>query len=232
MESNYNNNWIGLPRYKEEYVMGIKAFVKNAFPLFALGDEMKCPCKNCDNHNWHRQDVVYNHLICKGPSPLHIQFICEISAASERGASFGDNLQDMFNCTGKGFDNEEDGNVNSGPNDEVKKFYRHVEEGKQPLYPGCTKFSRLSFIIRLYHLKCIHGITESAFGDLLMLIKDAFPEAQVPLSFNSAKNIIKDLGLDYQKIHACPNSCMLYWGTNKDKELCDNCGESRWVLAH
>ena len=85
-------------------------------------------------------------------------------------------------------------------------------------------------MIRLYHLKCIHGITESAFGDLLGLIKSAFPEANVPLSFNAAKNIIKDLGLDYQKIHACPNSCMLYWAENKDKQICDNCGVSRWVL--
>ncbi|KAL6547302.1 hypothetical protein OROMI_023023 [Orobanche minor] len=58
-------------------------------------------------------------------------------------------------------------------NAEAMKFYRHVREGKQPLYPGCTKFSRLSFMIKLYHLKCIHGITESAFGELLQLIKDA-----------------------------------------------------------
>ncbi|WOG86281.1 hypothetical protein DCAR_0205482 [Daucus carota subsp. sativus] len=109
----------------------------------------------------------------------------------------------MFDCTGRRFQN-----VEVGPNAEAKKFYRLVEEGKKPLYPGCTNFSMLSFIIRLYRLKCVHGITESGFSDLLILIKEAFPEANVPISFTATKNIIKDLGLDYQKIHACPNSCM------------------------
>ncbi|KAL8092454.1 hypothetical protein AgCh_034657 [Apium graveolens] len=49
------------------------------------------------------------------------------------------------------------------------------------------------FMIRLYHLKCVHGISESAFGELLKLIKEVFPEAHLPLSFNAAKNAIKDL---------------------------------------
>ncbi|KAK1383153.1 hypothetical protein POM88_020888 [Heracleum sosnowskyi] len=204
-------DWIGLPRFSKEYVEGIKAFVENAFPLFSVGDEMKCPCKNCNDQNWHRQDVIYDHLICTGPSPLHVHWICEVSQKkaqgnsdfmeSETGDGFGDKLEEMFNCVGKNFQNVED-----EPNAEARKFSQHLEEGKQPLYPGCEKFSRLSFLIRLYHLKCIHGISNSGFGDLLLLIKDAFPQANVPLSFNAAKTIIKDLGLDYQKIHACPNS--------------------------
>ena len=63
-------------------------------------------------------------------------------------------------------------------------------------------------MVRLYYLKYVHGISESTFGDLLKLINEAFPQADLPLSFNVAKNIIKDLGLDYKKMHACPNSCM------------------------
>ncbi|XP_074323576.1 uncharacterized protein LOC141685328 [Apium graveolens] len=229
------NNWIGLPRSSREYKKGMQLFVENAFPLFSKGDEMKCPCKDCNDRMWHRQDVIYDHLICRGPSFLHVQWICKISQAKvkkstdftgcETGTSFEDNLGAMFDCTGRRFQN-----IEQGPNSEARKFYRLVEEVKQPLYPGCTKFSRLSFMIRLYHLKCVHGITESAFGDLLVLIKDAFPEANVPLSFNAAKNIIKDLGLDYKKIHACPNSCILYWAANKDKQVCDTCGVSRWIL--
>ncbi|XP_074346497.1 uncharacterized protein LOC141685284 [Apium graveolens] len=77
---------------------------------------------------------------------------------------------------------------------------------------------------------CVHGISESAFGELLSLMKDAFPNAHLPLSFNAAKSVIRDLGLDYQKIHACPNSCMLYWAENKVKDFCDTCGVSRWII--
>ncbi|XP_020270940.1 uncharacterized protein LOC109846125 [Asparagus officinalis] len=37
-----------------------------------------------------------------------------------------------------------------------------------------------------------------------------------------------DLGLDYKKIHACPNDCMLYRGEDEEKVACSKCGESRW----
>ncbi|KAK1370825.1 hypothetical protein POM88_036917 [Heracleum sosnowskyi] len=124
-------DWIGFPRYSKEYVRGIKAFVKNAFPLFCVGEEMKCPCKICNNQNWHRRDVIYDHLIYQGPSLLHVQWICEISQTKvnnstdfmncETGTEFGDNLQAMFNCTSKRFQNVED-----GPNTEAKIFFRLV----------------------------------------------------------------------------------------------------------
>ena len=137
---------------------------------------------------------------------------------SEPNKGFGDNLHEMLDATY--------GNV--GPNADARKFFRLVDEGKQPLYPGCQKFSRLSFLVRLYHWKCINGVTESAFGEILQLLKEVVPYINVPDSFNSAKTIIKDLGLDYKKIHACPNDCMLYWGENKNEDSCKICGASRW----
>ncbi|XP_074360953.1 uncharacterized protein LOC141701189 [Apium graveolens] len=238
MEDDYSS-WIGFLKSSKEYVRGIKAFMENSFPIHAKGEEMKCPCKVCVNRYWHTQTVIYDHLICSGPSPLHIKWICEVSHTkvdgstdfmdSGTGMDFEDNLGEMFNCTGKKFRDLEN-DYESLTNAEARKFYGHVREGKQPLYPESTKFSRLSFLIKLYHLKCAHGISESAFGELLELIRDAFPDAQIPLSLNAAKNMIKDLGLHYEKIHACRNNCMLYWGENKDKEKCDNCGVSRWVL--
>jgi hypothetical protein len=120
---------------------------------------------------------------------------------------------------------------NRGPNEDARRFYQLVEEGKQPLYPGCKKFSRLSFLVRLYHWKCIHGVTESAFGEILQLIKEVVPDINVPASFNSAKKIIRNLGLDYKKIHACPNDCMLYWRENENAVSCKTCSSSRWKSA-
>ena len=34
--------------------------------------------------------------------------------------------------------------------------------------------------------------------------------------------------MPYVKIDACPNGCMIYYKTNKDKESCSICGESRY----
>lgn len=220
--------WINLPKFSERYVSGVEAFIQNAFPKFSVGDEITCPCKNCNNRKWYRADVIYNHLICSGPSTLYANWVYEVSLRSDRDSedlidcetniNFGDTLDEMLHRT-------------NGPNDDVKNVFRHVQEGKQPLYPGCAKFSRLSFIVRLYSLKCAHGISESGFGDILGLIREAFPQAHIPLSFNAAKNIIKDLGLDYKKIHACPNNCMLYWGENEKENSCKTCGVSRWNIV-
>ena len=62
----------------------------------------------------------------------------------------------------------------------------------------------------LYLFKCLNGISNSTFNDLLDLLRGAFPDAKIPKTFDEAKNIVKDLGLDYRKIHACPNDCILY----------------------
>ena len=69
-----------------------------------------------------------------------------------------------------------------------------------------------------------------AFGDLLDLLKEAFPYAAIPTSFNEAKKTVRDFGLDYQKIHACPNDCMLFLDEHEEANDCLICGASRWKL--
>lgn len=42
--------WIELPKFSEGYIRGIRSFLQNAFSRYAVGDEITCPCKKCDNH--------------------------------------------------------------------------------------------------------------------------------------------------------------------------------------
>ena len=95
--------------------------------------------------------------------------------------------------------------VYEGLNEDVKKFFNLVKEAKQELYLGCKNFSTLSFIIRLYLLKCLHGWSNASFTTLLELLKEAMPHLNIPLSFNKTKAMIKNLGLNCKKIDACPN---------------------------
>jgi len=61
------------------------------------------------------------------------------------------------------------------------------------------------------------------------LLKDAFNEAKLPLSFYEAKKTINKLGLNYTKIDACLNDCMLYLRDDeKDLQTCKYCSTSRW----
>lgn len=54
-------------------------------------------------------------------------------------------------------------------------------------------------------------------------------DAKLPKDSYDAKKIIKDLGLSYEKILACPNDCMLFWKKNANDEVCSMCGASRWT---
>ncbi|XP_074336049.1 uncharacterized protein LOC141673217 [Apium graveolens] len=144
MEDDYSS-WIGFPKSSKEYVRGIKAFLENSFPIHAKGEEMKCPGKVCVNRYWHTQTVIYDHLICSGPSLLHMKWICEVSHTkvdgstdfmdSGTGMDFEDNLGKMFNCTGKKFRDLEN-DYESLTNAEARKFYGHVREGNDASDPG------------------------------------------------------------------------------------------------
>ncbi|KAI9107895.1 hypothetical protein K1719_021231 [Acacia pycnantha] len=55
-----------------------------------------------------------------------------------------------------------------------------------------SKYSKLSFLIKLYHIKCMCGITDKAMSMFPELLRDAFPDADIPSSFYEAKKIIND----------------------------------------
>ena len=46
---------------------------------------------------------------------------------------------------------------------------------------------------------------------LLQVLMDMLPtDDKLPKEHYKAKKIVRDLGLGYEKIHACPNDCMLF----------------------
>ncbi|KAH7846799.1 hypothetical protein Vadar_018298 [Vaccinium darrowii] len=64
---------------------------------------------------------------------------------------------------------------------------------------------------------------------ILQLLKTMLPlDAKLPNDCYEAKKIIKDLGLNYEKIHACPNDCMQFWKGHANDDFYE-CGASRWV---
>ena len=40
------------------------------------------------------------------------------------------------------------------------KFYSFLKDAEKELYPGCTKFTKLAFVIRLIHIKCLNGMEQ------------------------------------------------------------------------
>jgi len=108
-------------------------------------------------------------------------------------------------------------------------FKALMEEAKQELYPGCTHFTRFSFVVKMQHLKSYYRISNSAFSAFLKILSSVFPESNcLPKSYEEAKKMLQTLGLGYVSIHVCPNNCVLYRKTYAKLDIYPVCKASRW----
>ena len=60
-------------------------------------------------------------------------------------------------------------------NDGTAQYQNLIRDADQELYPGCKNFSKISFLLHLFHLKCMNGWSGKSFTMLLQLLNDAFP---------------------------------------------------------
>ncbi|KAM3359672.1 hypothetical protein P3S68_019383 [Capsicum galapagoense] len=117
---------------------------------------------------------------------------------------------------------------NEDPNVHAIKFYRLLEDGQTDLYLGCTKVTKLSFVVKLLHLKFLNHWSNKSMDKLLNFLKDVLLEGSfVPNPFYEAKKVLSDLDLGYTKIDACKNDCILYWRNYENFHSCPKYGESR-----
>jgi hypothetical protein len=52
----------------------------------------------------------------------------------------------------------------------------------------------------------------------------------LPTTTYEAKKIVCPLGLQIEKIHACPNDCILYHGEHENLDECSVCHASRYKI--
>jgi len=96
----------------------------------------------------------------------------------------------------------------------VQRFFLSYSEAQKELYPGCKEATKVSFIIRIYQMKCMHGFSNSGIQSILDLFALFHPK--IPDTLDKVCKVVRDLGLDYQKIHACVNDCVLFRGDYAD----------------
>ena len=111
-------------------------------------------------------------------------------------------------------------------------LYEKIEsDSRKPLYEGCTSFTRLSAVLALVNLKAGFGWSDKSFTKLLVLLKKMLHENNT-LSKNQykAKKILCPVGMEYQKIHACPNDCILYRNQFAEMHKWPSCRVSRYKV--
>jgi len=97
----------------------------------------------------------------------------------------------------------------------LKHFKAVKDAANQSVYDkekNClTHWSMLQFVIELLILKAKYGWSDSSFNDLLELLTSLLPKSTfVPTNTYQAKKVISPLTMGVERIHACPNHCMLY----------------------
>ena len=228
-----------------QYQDGVKDFCRAALEhqRVSKAELIFCPCRDCDNgRKWENIKKIEEHLICRGFTSdyetwyWHGEELTSVGISNEREGNHG-GLRD-----GNEGGNEDAGMEEDRMNEMLDAMGDHVTEqprifedvskaAETPLYPGCRKYSKLSGVLTLSNLKAKFGWTDTSFTSLLETLQDMFPDGnEIPKSSYYAKKLINPLGLEYTKIDACPNDCVLYRKDYDHLDECPVCGEPRYKL--
>ena len=188
-----------------------------------------CPCSKCRNLIHQPSREVVSHLVCFGIDPTYDVWIFHGEARPlENEGDEVTNTYRMYLDTQICNDEVEDhSNVRHEVHGvEIKEM---IENSEIPLYPGCASHTKLSATILLYKHKARNGVSDTAFTELLKLLKDMLPmENTLPDSTYATKKLLKSFGLGYRQIHACVNDCCLFRKELAHSDICPKCGNSRW----
>ncbi|KAJ9705791.1 hypothetical protein PVL29_003747 [Vitis rotundifolia] len=237
-----DKSWMQKSRVSTKYHKRVLEFLGFAFNNAPRKEMLSCPCIRCNNCLMQKQEIMYDHLLDNGIARNYVRWLmhgeyefCELTNTSTNESHMHDEMQEMLNdAFGMSMPNEES---ERSPhvheefeklNEDANKFYNFLREVEHELYLGCKKFTKLSFIIRLFHMNCLNGWSNKSFTMLLELLKEALPKGEtLPSNYYEAKKILRDLGLHYIKIDACPSDCMLYSKEHANANECVVCGVSR-----
>ncbi|KAM3000067.1 hypothetical protein FF2_041508 [Malus domestica] len=149
-----DKSWIDLnDRSSDQFNYGLEHFLEFAFYNNKGHTRIYCPCKKCYNRNWIHHGETNQ--------PLY----SEQGIGNNTPSAFVD---DMFGMVQEAFghsnvdpnmenDQSTENEHSEGPNDETRKYFKLLQDAECPLYSGCEKFTKLSFIVRLLHIKVLGG---------------------------------------------------------------------------
>ena len=112
--------------------------------------------------------------------------------------------------------------------DDPSKFDKLVRDADKPLFNGCLK-QRLPTMVKFYNIKAENGVSDKCFSQFLASFKEILPlDNCFPESTYEVKKTLNCIGLKYEKIHACPNDCVLYRKEYADMDTCPECDSPRY----
>lgn len=221
-----DRSWMSSDRRSQDYEFGVESFLQFALDHVNHSSAIKCPCVQCGNLEKYNVREIRNHLYIYGINQRYKTWYWHGEKVENESPKFDgarNDRESTFDC----FDDDTIDMVHDVYDrfvDHLDEFKKLLEDAEMALYPGCTKVTKFSALLSLYNLKAGNGWSDKSFSDLLQLLADMLPEEnELPKSFYEVKKTLCSLGMEYKKIHACPNNCILYRKEFKDESKCPVC---------
>ena len=191
-----DRKWMLASRLSSEYENGLEEFIKFAKSHSNDPNRIKCPCTNCGCIEKVSVGVLKDHLFVHGIDRSYTTWIWDGERVKEYQHVYIDDREEVFSKEGdnlKDMMNDVEGNFL----DWEELFQNLKTDSEKPLYNGCSKFTKLSVVLRLYNLKAGNGWSDKSFTALLDLLKDMLPEDnELPKHTYEAKKILFSIGMD------------------------------------
>jgi hypothetical protein len=114
---------------------------------------------------------------------------------------------------------------------EVQQFYKLLEALDAKVHEG-TNVTILQVVTRLMVMKSKYNFSNNRYNDIVKLIIDLLPlNHKILENLYHSKKIVSSLGMNYEKIDACENNCMLFWRDHENDTHCMHCGKSRYEVV-
>ncbi|XP_076899668.1 uncharacterized protein LOC143553586 [Bidens hawaiensis] len=112
---------------------------------------------------------------------------------------------------------------------EIENLQHLFEDAEKPLYTG-SRLNKLDAVLNLSNLKSKNRWSDKSFTELLVFLHDRMllEDNELPISTYRAKKLMCPMGLEVERIHACPNNCILYRKRYENEHKCVVCGASRY----
>ncbi|GJR27662.1 hypothetical protein Tco_1103894 [Tanacetum coccineum] len=222
-------------RVTPEYINGLSEFIKTAedHQVKTGKARISCPCKECAHFICHDDiETIRYHLFKHGFTNNYtwwkhhgearldcndVVLESNVNNNDDNCGSSNQNINDMLH------DAEHNAEL------DMEKLQQLFVESEKPLYAGCTNFTKLSAVLQLLTVKAEYGLSDVGFNKLLELFNKMLPKNnELPTSTYQAKKLMCPLGLEVQRIDACPKDCILYRKGYKDLHKCPVCKVSRY----
>jgi hypothetical protein len=191
----------------------------------------KCPCRECRNLIRLKKVEVSYHIFKHG---FMLNYLVWHEHGEVETTIESDGDQDVDRM-----DDMVDDNRNEHPElqnnqalpEDVKEFYKLLEALKAKVHEG-TDVTVLQAVTRLMAMKSKYNFSNNCYNDIVKLIIDLIPSNHnMPKDLYHCKKIVAGLGMNYQKIDACEDNCMLFWKEHEKTTHCIHYGKSRYVVV-